>query len=173
VCLPRGFQRLRNLPGPIIGSILADGILALVIGSVDYNFPDTSNRMEQRAFLILLSTLLTVLSPFFGVLTIWAQRPIVENHNRYALYDPFTDATAAIICDLPNGICIAVLFKSPCISILEMYYGIINSYFKRTSRLRVMTHGYAGHRNRPTHHGMSSEPQRTDRISYIKTYKIT
>lgn len=45
------------------------------------------------------------------VLTIWAQRPIVEKHDRYAFYHPFTDAAAAMICDLPNKFCTAVLFQ--------------------------------------------------------------
>ena len=31
----------------------------------------------------------------------WAQRPIVEKHDRYALYHPFTEGVAAILCDLP------------------------------------------------------------------------
>lgn len=67
VCLQRGFQRLRNLPGPVIGSVVANGILALVIGSVYYNLPGTSDSMEKRALLIFLSTLLTALTPSFEV----------------------------------------------------------------------------------------------------------
>ncbi|KAI9158139.1 ABC multidrug transporter A-2 [Paramyrothecium foliicola] len=47
----------------------------------------------------------------YEVLTIWAQRPIVEKHNRYALYHPFTDAAASMICDLPNKFLTAMLFQ--------------------------------------------------------------
>ncbi|TVY84383.1 ZEB2-regulated ABC transporter [Lachnellula suecica] len=111
ICLQRGLQRLRNLPGPVIGSIIANGILALVIGSVYYNLPQTSDSMDRRALLIFLSLLLTALSPSFEVLTIWSQRPIVEKHDRYAFYHPFTDAAAAMICDLPNKILTAILFQ--------------------------------------------------------------
>lgn len=67
ITLQRGFQRLRNLPGPVIGSVVANGILALVIGSVYYDLPETSNSMDRRALLIFLSTLLTALSPAFEV----------------------------------------------------------------------------------------------------------
>lgn len=67
IALQRGFQRLRNLPGPTIGSIVANGILALVIGSVYYDLPESSNSMDKRALLIFLSTLLTALSPSFEV----------------------------------------------------------------------------------------------------------
>lgn len=58
---------MRNLPGPVIGSIVANGILALVIGSVYYDLPGTSDTMDKRALLIFLSVLLTALSPSFEV----------------------------------------------------------------------------------------------------------
>ena len=41
----------------------------------------------------------------------WAQRPIVEKHNRYRLYHRFTDAISAMICDLPNKITTAIIFQ--------------------------------------------------------------
>jgi ABC-type multidrug transport system permease subunit len=43
----------------------------------------------------------------------WAQRPIVEKHHRYAFYHPFTEAIASMICDLPNKILISILFHLP------------------------------------------------------------
>ena len=67
ICLQRGLLRLRNLPGPVIGSVVANGILALVIGSVYYNLPGTSDSMDKRALIIFLSVLLTALSPSFEV----------------------------------------------------------------------------------------------------------
>lgn len=35
------------------------------------------------------------------VLSVWAQRPIVEKHSKYALYHPFTEAVAAMLVDMP------------------------------------------------------------------------
>ncbi|KAI1770956.1 ABC-2 type transporter-domain-containing protein [Hypoxylon cercidicola] len=110
-CLQRGFQRLRNQPAPAIGAVFAHAILALVVGSVYYNLPDTSDGMDKRAVLIFFSLLVTAFSPAFEVLAIWAQRPIVEKHNRYAFNHPFTDAAASMICDLPNKIATAILFQ--------------------------------------------------------------
>lgn len=43
----------------------------------------------------------------------WAQRPIVEKHHRYAFYHPFTESIASLICDLPNKMLISVLFHLP------------------------------------------------------------
>lgn len=41
----------------------------------------------------------------------WKQRPIVEKHNRYALYHPVSDSIASMISDLPNKFLSAVLFQ--------------------------------------------------------------
>lgn len=43
----------------------------------------------------------------------WAQRPIVEKHHRYAFYRPFTDSIATIVCDLPNKLATAIMFNIP------------------------------------------------------------
>jgi ABC-type multidrug transport system permease subunit len=45
------------------------------------------------------------------ILTLFAQRPIVEKHTKYAFYHPFSEAIASMICDLPNKIGTAVFFN--------------------------------------------------------------
>lgn len=55
--------------------------------------------------------MLTAFTPAFEVLTIWAQRPIVEKHNRYAFYHPSADAAASMICDIPNKLLTAIFFQ--------------------------------------------------------------
>lgn len=45
-------------------------------------------------------------------MTMWAQRPIVEKHNRYALYHPFTESCASFICDLPNKLMTCIMFNT-------------------------------------------------------------
>ena len=44
-------------------------------------------------------------------MTMWAQRPIVEKHNRYALYHPFVESLASLICDLPNKLATCIMFN--------------------------------------------------------------
>ncbi|KAI0517757.1 ABC-2 type transporter-domain-containing protein [Xylaria bambusicola] len=111
-CLQRAFQRLKNQPGPVIGSIVANIILSLVIGSAFYNLPQDSNSVDRRAVLIFFSLLYTALAPSFEILLMWKQRPIVEKHNRYALYHPVADSVASIISDLPNKLLSAVVFQT-------------------------------------------------------------
>jgi len=42
---------------------------------------------------------------------LYAQRPIVEKHARYALYHPFAEAAASMICDLPYKFTNAITFN--------------------------------------------------------------
>lgn len=41
----------------------------------------------------------------------WAQRPIVEKHHRYAFYRPFTESIASYMCDQPNKLATAITFN--------------------------------------------------------------
>ena len=45
------------------------------------------------------------------ILTLYAQRGIVEKHSKYAFYHPFSEAIASMACDLPNKILTSVLFN--------------------------------------------------------------
>ena len=45
------------------------------------------------------------------ILTLYAQRPIVEKHARYALYHPSCEAIASMLTDLPYKICNALIFN--------------------------------------------------------------
>ena len=41
----------------------------------------------------------------------WAQRPIVEKHDRYAFYYPFTEGVTSMLCDLPNKLGTSIIFN--------------------------------------------------------------
>lgn len=47
----------------------------------------------------------------FQILTLYAQRPIVEKQAKYAFYHPFAEAVASMICDLPNKILSSIFFN--------------------------------------------------------------
>ncbi|KAH7324462.1 ABC-2 type transporter-domain-containing protein [Stachybotrys elegans] len=110
VCVQRGFDRLRNNYVPAVSTVFANGILAIVVGSVYYDLPETTDSMSRRSVLIFFSLMICAFSPAFEVLTMWAQRPIVEKHHRYALYHPFAEAMASMICDLPTKLATSILF---------------------------------------------------------------
>lgn len=45
------------------------------------------------------------------ILTLYAQRPIVEKHQRYAFYHPSAEAFASMLTDMPYKICNAITFN--------------------------------------------------------------
>ena len=55
--------------------------------------------------------LLNAFSSNLEILTLYAQRPIVEKHTRYALYHPFAEAVASMLCDLPNKVLNCITFN--------------------------------------------------------------
>ncbi|KAK8050931.1 hypothetical protein PG993_002316 [Apiospora rasikravindrae] len=110
ICIRRSFLRLRNNYVPTVSTVFANVILALVVGSVYYNLSDTADSMDKRSVLIFFSLMICAFSPAFEVLTMWAQRPIVEKHDRYALYHPYVDGIASILSDLPAKLVTSIGF---------------------------------------------------------------
>lgn len=45
------------------------------------------------------------------ILTLYAQRPIVEKQSRYAMYHPFAEAIASMLTDMPYKIGNAIIFN--------------------------------------------------------------
>ncbi|KAF2022234.1 hypothetical protein BU24DRAFT_471381 [Aaosphaeria arxii CBS 175.79] len=111
--IARGLLRLRNNFTPVVAGVVANTIIAIVTGSVFYNLPSTTASFQQRSILLFFAVLVNGCTPTFEVLTMWAQRPIVEKHQRYAMYHPLIDCCASIICDLPNKLVTTVMFNIP------------------------------------------------------------
>lgn len=111
ICIVRGFQRLRqNLVFPISG-IVGTAIMGAITGSVFYNLRADTSSFYSRGALIFFATMINATSSAFEVLTMWAQRPIVEKHTRYAFYHPSAEAVASMICDLPNKLLTSLFFN--------------------------------------------------------------
>lgn len=45
------------------------------------------------------------------IITLYAQRPIVEKHARYALYHPSAEALASMLTDMPYKVCNTIMFN--------------------------------------------------------------
>ncbi|PGH21529.1 hypothetical protein AJ80_03197 [Polytolypa hystricis UAMH7299] len=104
LCLWRGYQRLRGDPSVTISSLFGNTIMALVIASIFFNLkPDTSSFF-QRGALLFFAVLMNALGCGLEMLTLYAQRGIVEKHSRYALYHPSAEAFSSMIMDLPYKI---------------------------------------------------------------------
>lgn len=111
LCTSRGFQRLRGDASLALTGAFSNGILALIIGSVFYNLPSNTGSFFSRGVLLFFAVLLNAFSSFLEILTLYAQRPIVEKQSMYAFYHPFSEGIASMICDLPNKIASSIMFN--------------------------------------------------------------
>lgn len=78
--------------------------MALILGSVFYNLPNTSAGLYYREVLIFFSLPFNAFASQLEVLTIYAERSVVEKHNRYAFYRQSAQAIASYLCDVPYKI---------------------------------------------------------------------
>ncbi|KAH7139880.1 ABC transporter ABCl1 [Dactylonectria estremocensis] len=111
LCLWRGWRRLVGDPGLTVGALIGNFVMALIIGSVFYNLDQTSSSFFQRGALIFFACLLNAFSSALEILTLFAQRPIVEKHSRYALYHPSAEAVASMLCSMPYKILNSIFFN--------------------------------------------------------------
>ncbi|KAF7560227.1 hypothetical protein G7046_g3935 [Stylonectria norvegica] len=97
----RGYRRLLADPGFTIASLLFNMIMALVLGSMFYNLKPDSSSFYYRGALIFFSLLFNAFASQLEVLTVYAERPVVEKHNRYAFYHQSAQAISGYVIDLP------------------------------------------------------------------------
>lgn len=101
LCLGRGFQRLKADPSLTFTQLFGNFMMALVVGSVFYNLQPTTASFFSRSALLFFAILLNAFGSALEILTLYAQRPIVEKHSRYAFYHPSAEAFASMLTDIP------------------------------------------------------------------------
>ncbi|KAL4794317.1 P-loop containing nucleoside triphosphate hydrolase protein [Aspergillus venezuelensis] len=102
LCLWRGYRRLKPDPSVTISSLFGNSIVSLSLGSMFYNLQEDTNSFFQRSALLFFAILVNALGCGLEMLTLYAQRGIVERHARYALYHPSAEAFASMLMDLPE-----------------------------------------------------------------------
>jgi len=111
LCLWRGWRRLIGDPSLTVGALIGNTGMALIIGSVFYNLDMTTSSFFQRGALLFFACLMNAFASALEILTLYAQRPIVEKHARYALYHPSAEAVASMLMDLPYKIGNCITFN--------------------------------------------------------------
>ncbi|KAE8372806.1 ABC-2 type transporter-domain-containing protein [Aspergillus bertholletiae] len=111
LCLSRGFLRLKGDMSMTLSTVIGNSILALIISSVFYNLDGTTNSYFSRGALLFFATLMNAFASALEMLTLWQQRPIVEKHDKYALYHPSAEAISSLIVDLPAKALVSVVFN--------------------------------------------------------------
>ncbi|KAL5319451.1 hypothetical protein ACEPPN_012505 [Leptodophora sp. 'Broadleaf-Isolate-01'] len=111
LCLWRGFTRLRADPSVTVVAAFFNILMALVVSSVFYNLQPTTGSFFQRGALLFFAVLLNAFASALEIITLYAQRPIVEKHARYALCHPSAEAFASMITDIPYKITNSICFN--------------------------------------------------------------
>ncbi|CAH0014693.1 unnamed protein product [Clonostachys rhizophaga] len=111
LCLWRAWKRLMGDPSLSIGALIGNSAVALIIGSVFFNLQDDSNSFFQRGALIFFACLSNAFASALEIFILYAQRPIVEKHSRYALYHPSAESVASMLCDIPYKVSNTLLFN--------------------------------------------------------------
>ncbi|KAL2817106.1 ABC-2 type transporter-domain-containing protein [Aspergillus granulosus] len=104
LCLVRGFQRLKADASLTMTSLIGNFIMSLIIGSVFYDLPESTSSFYLRGALLFFAVLMNAFASALEILTLYAQRPIVEKQARYAFYHPYAEALASMLCDMPYKI---------------------------------------------------------------------
>ncbi|KAJ5880864.1 uncharacterized protein N7473_011917 [Penicillium subrubescens] len=107
----RAYQRVWNERTSTITSFIGNCIIALIVGSVFYGTPSETSNFYQKGAVLFYAVLLNALTAMTEINSLYSQRPIVEKHNTYAFYHPFTEAIAGILSDIPVKFLLAVAFN--------------------------------------------------------------
>ncbi|KAJ5930413.1 CDR ABC transporter [Penicillium verhagenii] len=107
----RAYQRLWNDAASTVSTVVSNIIMALIIGSTFYNSPDATSGFTSKSAALFFAVLLNALTAMSEINSLYAQRPIIEKHNSYAFYHPFTEAIAGVLADIPVKFALAVCFN--------------------------------------------------------------
>lgn len=111
LCIWRGFRRLKADPRLMVGMLIANVVMALIMSSLYFNMGMDTNTFFGRAVVLFIAILFNAFASLLEILTLYAQRPIVEKHDRYAFYHPSAESCASVIVDLPNKLLTAIFFN--------------------------------------------------------------
>ncbi|KAI9650739.1 Multidrug resistance protein [Ciborinia camelliae] len=110
LCMERGFQRVRGDMTLLLTGLIGQSVISLIIASVFYNLSNDTNSLFSRGALLFFAILMAAFQSMLEILTLYAQRPIVEKHTKYAFYHPVAEACASMLCDIPNKVLSTLMF---------------------------------------------------------------
>lgn len=111
LCMWRGWRRFWADPGPSIWVMVGNVIMALIMSSLFYNLQQATASFYGRGVVLFMAILFNAFASILEVMTLYAQRPIVEKQARYAFYHPSAESYASVLVDLPMKITGTVSFN--------------------------------------------------------------
>lgn len=111
ICLHRGFLRLKGDTSMTLASVIGNTIMGFIVASVFYDLEDSPASFFSRGALLFFAILLNAFASMLEIMTLWKQRPVVEKHNKYALYHPSVEAISSMIVDMPAKVVVGIGFN--------------------------------------------------------------
>jgi ATP-binding cassette subfamily G (WHITE) protein 2 (PDR) len=107
----RAWQRIWNDKSATLTQIMVNCIIALIIGSIFYGTPESTTGFYAKGSVLFMAILINALTAISEIVSLYAQRPIVEKHRSYAFYHPAAEAAAGVFLDIPMKFAIATVFN--------------------------------------------------------------
>ncbi|KAI1853850.1 hypothetical protein JX265_012681 [Neoarthrinium moseri] len=111
LCMWRGWRRFWADPGPSLWVMVGNIMMALIMSSLFYDMKESTSTFYGRAVVLFMAILFNAFASILEVMTLYAQRPIVEKHSRYAFYHPSAESYSSVLVDLPMKITGTVSFN--------------------------------------------------------------
>ncbi|PNP85321.1 hypothetical protein FNYG_01338 [Fusarium nygamai] len=111
LCAKRATQQLWNDKGSTFTTLIGEIIIALVVGSIFYGTPETSDAFLSYGSVLFFSVLLNVLMSVTDIHNLYKGRPVITKQVSYAFYRPSADALASVLVAIPVKFVIAVFFN--------------------------------------------------------------
>ncbi|KAJ5461184.1 uncharacterized protein N7458_002736 [Penicillium daleae] len=111
LCLWRAYRRFVGDPSVTVGQLGANIVMGLIVSSIYYNLKLTTESFFQRSALLFFAVLMNAFSSALEILTLYAQRGIVEKQDRYAFYHPSAEAVASALMDMPYKVTNTIIFN--------------------------------------------------------------
>lgn len=111
LCAKRSWQQLWNDKASTFTTLIGEVIIGLVVGSIFYGTPETSDAFFSYGSVLFFSVLLNVLMSVTDIHNLYKGRSVVAKQASYAFYRPSADALASVLVDIPVKFVIAVFFN--------------------------------------------------------------
>lgn len=111
MCMTRGFQRLWGDYSMAFSTVFGNTVVSLIISSIFFNLQSVTSSFVPRGTCLFFAILFNAMSSALEILTLYAQRPIVEKHKRYAFYRPSAEAVSSVVVDMPVKIVTSIAFN--------------------------------------------------------------
>jgi ATP-binding cassette, subfamily G (WHITE), member 2, PDR len=107
----RSWTLLRGDPSVTITMLVSNLFEALIVSSIFYNLSCDTASFSSCSMLLFLIILINAFASILDIMSLYAERKIVEKHARYAFYHPSAEAVSAMICDLSYKITNGILLN--------------------------------------------------------------